>query len=1206
MNTITHAPSGPPTFATAWGERKDSKVLSMKQCASLMLLILTCRAPLTSAQSLVAETPPLTPAEQVTRFHLPPGFEIQLVAQEPDVHKPMNMKFDAHGRLWVTHSLEYPFPAASDEAARDAISVFGDFGPDGRARTVSRFAEHLNIPIGVLPLGEKEAIAWSIPNIYRLTDDDGDGIADQKTIVYGPFGVVDTHGDQNSFTRWIDGWIYANHGFANDSRVKRGGAGDEVIHMQSGNTYRFRPDGSAIEQYSWGQVNPFGLSFDPLGNLFSADCHSSAVSLLLREGYYQSFGKPHDGLGFAPEITHIDHGGTGIAGVVYSTLPEFPPEYRDVLFVGNVITNRIHCDRLKWTGSTPIVTKVEDFLTCDDPWFRPVDIQPGPDGALYVADFYNCIIGHYEVPLTHPKRDRQRGRIWRIVSTGRTGNPSKPIAAAAPMPDLHSLDSHELFELLAHPNLAVRVLVTNFLVDVHAQEAAAMASELLSRDSNPPLQLADAPDAQRNQASHAVWVLQRTQGISQHAAERLLAPAAPPMVQVHAVKALGETAAWQPWHFALIRDALGNADPFVRRAAAEALAKHPAADNLPPLLAALDATDQNDAQLYHEIRIALRDQIRSPEVADGLLALSLSPAHKQQLVAFAATAPTGPAALLIVDEALQGRIGDDILLKALPAAARYVDAPRVDALVAYVGQRFPSDATQQIAAFRALAEGLAERGQPLTDALQTAISDHIHAVIEGDAAVEWYNTPLPGSQATTSPWVPQQRPFADGAAIAMISSLPANGERLGGVLTSPAFELPARLSFWMCGHNGLPDQPDRQLNFVRLVLDDGTEAARSYPPRDDVARRIDWDLAPYAGQRGRLEVVDGITDLDGFAWLAVSRLEPAVISLPDRPVGEKGAARAELIRLAGQHNLTSLTESIARVAAAASETPLARLAATEALLTLDAPRAIASLAKILSDSEFSADVREQAAQQLGQLDRAEARHALVTGLTSAPESIAIVIAASLAGHQDSAVALLEEIQSGHASPGLLLEPIVVERLKSSSLPDVVQRIAALTADLSPTDNRIARLIADRRAAFLAGHFDPEQGRAVFTKSICANCHRIGDTGATIGPALDGIGVRGLDRLLEDTLDPSRNVDAAFRTVTIVTTAGQSLSGFGLREEGANLVLNDAAGKQIRVPLADVEERNPSNLSPMPANVIEQMPEGEYHALMAYLLSLKSN
>ena len=729
----------------------------------------------------------------------------------------------------------------------------------------------MNIPIGVLPLSDKEALAWSIPNICRLVDSDGDGVADKKSVVFGPFGVTDTHGDQNAFTRWIDGWVYANHGFSNDSHVKLGGKGPDVLHMQSGNTYRFRPDGTAIEQYSWGQVNPFGLSFDPLGNLYSADCHSSAVTLLLREGYYQSFGKPHDGLGFAPEITHIDHGGTGIAGVVYSTLPTFPPEYRDVLFVGNVITNRVHCDRLKWTGSTPIVTKVENFLTSDDPWFRPVDLQPGPDGALYVADFYNCIIGHYEVPLTHPKRDRERGRIWRIVYKGRP-HERPSVERKHSMPDLPALDAASLFELLADSNQTVRVLATNYLVDHFPKEAAAMSSKLLSKDLAGSSQDDLHPTPESTQACHAVWLLQRTSGISEPIGRKLFATSEPANVQVHAAKALGETADWLLWQFDVLRAALKNVDPFVRRAAAEALSKHPAVENISPLLALLNATDPQDAQLYHEIRIALRDQLRSPTVADHLLTLKLPPKDRKQLVAFAATAPTGPAAILVFDEALRGRISDEVLAKALPSAARYVDETRVDAMVDILQKGFAGNVIQEISLLRSLAEGMTERGLPLTGKLRSTLSGLIRTTLVDDSKIEWYNTPLPGHQSTPSPWTPQPRTYRDGSSILMMSSLPAGGERLGGVLRSPLFRLPAKLSFWMCGHNGPPGENDRKQNYVRLVLEGGAEIVRSYPPRDDIAHRFDWNLSQYANQSGQVEVVDGMTDLDGFAWIAVSRL----------------------------------------------------------------------------------------------------------------------------------------------------------------------------------------------------------------------------------------------------------------------------------------------------------------------------------------------
>ncbi|MFM8579265.1 MAG: PVC-type heme-binding CxxCH protein, partial [Planctomycetaceae bacterium] len=387
----------------------------------------------------VAPSDALTPHEQQSKFHLPEGFAIELVAAEPDIQKPMNLAFDTRGRLWVTHSVEYPFAVNEGSMPRDGVTVLSDFGPDGRARNAVRFADSLNIPIGVLPIGRgDEAIVWSIPHIWKLADTDGDGRADVREVLYGPFDFVDTHGDQNAFRLGSDGWVYACHGFRNDSKVKIRGRGDVVMELQSGNTYRFRLDGSAIEPVTRGQVNPFGLDIDALGNAFTADCHSRPVTMLLRGGVYESFGKPHDGLGCAPSMTGHDHGSTGIAGVtIYDDSAGFPAEFDGDLFVGNVITNTVHRDRIRWRGSSPWVESPEDFLTCEDWWFRPVDLRLGPDGALYVADFYNCIIGHYEVDLHHPRRDRERGRVWRVVWRG----PARgDVNAPPPFPDLARTD----------------------------------------------------------------------------------------------------------------------------------------------------------------------------------------------------------------------------------------------------------------------------------------------------------------------------------------------------------------------------------------------------------------------------------------------------------------------------------------------------------------------------------------------------------------------------------------------------------------------------------------------------------------------------------------------------------------------------------------------------------------------------------------------
>src|SRR5262249_6187123 len=136
----------------------------------------------------IAPGDPKTPAEERKTFSLPPHFEVQLVASEPDIHKPMNMNFDDRRRLWVTESVEYPSAAKGDARPRDAVKILEDFGPDGRARKITTFADGLNIPIGVLPLpGAKpqDALVYSIPKIYSLRDTEGKGRADRRDALYG-------------------------------------------------------------------------------------------------------------------------------------------------------------------------------------------------------------------------------------------------------------------------------------------------------------------------------------------------------------------------------------------------------------------------------------------------------------------------------------------------------------------------------------------------------------------------------------------------------------------------------------------------------------------------------------------------------------------------------------------------------------------------------------------------------------------------------------------------------------------------------------------------------------------------------------------------------------------------------------------------------------------------------------------------------------
>ena len=549
----------------------------------------------------IAESIPLSAEEQQKKFKLPPGFEIQLVVSDPLIGQPMNLNFDARGRLWITHSIEYPFPAKGDldprgrfktvssHDPRDVITIVGKIGEDGKGSEVSNFTDGLNIPIGHVPLnGGKESLVYSIPNIYHAIDKDGDGKADEKKLLYGRFGNIDTHGMASSFTRWVDGWIYGTHGFANTSKVKD--ASGNITEMNSGNTYRFKEDGSVFEQFTWGMVNPFGMTFDKWGNQYVSDCHSKPLYMMLRGAYYPSFGKPHDGLGYAPQMLKHSHGSTGICGPAFYEAEHFPKEFQGNVFICNPVNGKVNRDTLTQTGSTLIANEQPDFITCEDPWFRPVDAIVGPDGALYIADFYNAIIGHYEVPLTHEKRDRNKGRIWRIVYKGE--EKTKPLATKT---DLSGLDLNELAEKLNSEILNVRVLATNHIVDRFGKTSAEMMNSLLENGTE-------------YQKAHALWVLERTVALSETQILKLM-NASEDLVRTHILKLVAERKSITPKLHKQAVQMLQDENPFARRAAADVLGQHPAVENVRALISAMDKVDGQDSHFHHVAKISLRNHI---------------------------------------------------------------------------------------------------------------------------------------------------------------------------------------------------------------------------------------------------------------------------------------------------------------------------------------------------------------------------------------------------------------------------------------------------------------------------------------------------------------------------------------------------------------------------------------------------------------------
>ncbi len=1128
----------------------------------------------------VRTTEPLPPAEQQAKFKLPPGFEIQLVASEPDINKPMNLAFDATGRLWVTTSIEYPWAAPTNRPARDRLMIFEDFGPDGRARKVTQFADGLNIPIGIYPFRNDEkhwkALVWSIPYIWLLEDTDGDNQADKRTPLYGPFDVSrDTHGNQASFRRGFDGWLYATHGFNNDSHVTaRDGS---HVDLNSGNTYRIRLDGSRIEHHTHGQVNPFGLAWDARGNLYSSDCHSAPIYQLLAGGWYPSFGKPHDGLGFAPVMLEHAHGSTAIDGAFYYNDDLWPADYQDTFMIGNVMTSRLNRDKITFIGSTPKATEQPDFLTTTDPWFRPVDNILGPDGALYIADFYNRIIGHYEVPLTHPGRDRERGRLWRVVYKG--DDEKAKLRNPALAQDLDGLIAE-----LGSPNLTRRLGAMAEIEDRFGRNVV-MKVEAMLDEPKSPLQFV-----------HGLWLLDRLNGDGRKLSSALDHPDA--NVRIHALRILRESKEWDERFEGLSRIlVLQDPDALVRRCAAEALGAHGTFDNLRPLLDSISKAPAADTHLAYVLRKSLRDHLKVPAIFDQVLAKQdWSDADQRAFADVCLAVPTPQAASFLLarlgslSDASSPSLGD-----ALKHAARYAPESDLPKLAEFVRTKFAAQTDFQLALFRAVDQGLQQRGLALPATLKSWGAELVGQLLGGGAASAWSNTSL--EAATENPWDFQDRKRSDGRTVRVLSSL-VRGEQQTGVLRSPEFAAGGRVSFWLCGHDGYPDKPAKKVNAARLRdVATGAVLFEAWPPRNDVATQITWDTAPHAGKRLVLEVTDGDTG-DAYAWLAIGDLEgaPALPSASPRALADRTAGAAEL---AARLGLREVAPKLRELALRSGDSDL-RAAAAKGLAGLNPADAVTALSPLLADGTQPLNVRERLGMILADLNTAESRTAVVAALKDVPYRIQQAWAVALTANRDGAEAFLQAVEKGLASPRILQLTGARNRFQRANPDNWQARIEKLTRELAPPDEAREKLLAARRTAFASAKASATEGQRVFQQN-CLACHQIAGVGGLVGPQLTGIGNRGVERLCEDILDPNRNVDHAFATTTLTLKDGEAVSGLFRREEGELLVLANATGQEFTVPKKDVQERAESKLSLMPDNFGDSIPEADFNHLLAFLL-----
>jgi putative membrane-bound dehydrogenase-like protein len=408
----------------------------------------------------------LPPAEAAAHMTVPPGFRVKLAAGEPQVHQPVAMAFDHRGRLWVAEAYTYPMRAPEGQG-RDKIIIFEDTDGDGTFDSRKVFIEGLNLVSG-LELGFGGVWVGAAPYLLFIADRDGDDRPDDKPrVVLDGFGYQDTHETLNAFNWGPDGWLYGCHGVFTHSRVGKPGTPDDRRVPINAGVWRYHPVQDRFEVFAWGTSNPWGVDFNDYGQAFATACVIPHLWHVVQGArYLRQAGNHFDPHVYADIQTIADHahyagnigdhawwghepvtptatlaagGGHAHCGAMVYLGDNWPREFRNRVFMCNIHGNRVNSDIVERRGSGFRGQHGPDLLVAHDRWFRGINLRAGPDGSVFVIDWYDPNACHRVNPEIW---DRSNGRIYNVA----WGTP-KPVRV-----DLSKLPDAELVRLQLHDN----------------------------------------------------------------------------------------------------------------------------------------------------------------------------------------------------------------------------------------------------------------------------------------------------------------------------------------------------------------------------------------------------------------------------------------------------------------------------------------------------------------------------------------------------------------------------------------------------------------------------------------------------------------------------------------------------------------------------------------------------------------------------------
>ena len=1220
-------------------------------------------------QGNAADSMPKTPEEERATFKVPEGFEVELVAAEDPANgigKFVPIAFDQRGALWTTTALEYPVdgnenPAAADalyaSKAKDKVLIYDrdPKSPTGYASKPRVFAEGLAIPLGVLPY-KNGCYVQHGHDIAFLEDTDADGKADKRTVILTGFCVQVSHLFPHQFMRAPGGWIWMAQGAFNYGKVARPDHPEEAQQFDQTRMAKFRPDGSQFTITSNGPCNIWGLVLNGEGEAFIQEANDFGYPVMSFHEYANYPGCSNaQWKSYAPEFpgtATFKVGGTGLSGLALTDKAgTFPAPWADVMLVANPITNRINAIKMHRDGPRWRLEQMPDFVESSDPWFRPVAISIGPDGCLYIVDWYNKIISHNEVPRNHPDRDKTRGRIWRVKAKA-----AKPFD----VPDFAKLSGDELIAKLGGESLAQSHLAWQTIVDRDDEKTLTALRSIVLDEK--------AASAKRIQAA---WALMGRGELDGKISLSFLA-SPDRNLRREAVNALGQAHESEAV-VKLLAERGADTDPEVRATAIRALAANPSVSaqairevlkfTLEPLATPVAPSTRNGKPI--KVREAYDREF------ERYLVRMFLERHPEAVAKFldsddAKKLPT--EALLLASLALEPKSSAARVAKLLPQLQRPPGQEEVLRLA-----QFP-DEPGVGEALRAILSSATTRG----------------AALESLLAVK---TRLDAKKIT---------PFLTDAATALLTGKDAAGIELGVRLAS-GFALrgaePALVSLAQGGpqsaaalralgeigssQTGLfaklaESSPDALLRDEALAALASSKAADAparvvalYPKLTPSQRRTSLERLS-ATKPGAAAIVSALSD----AKLAASDLDASILDRLQAVLGTNDPALTKLVDKLGALFRPVLSLDGSDAAWSQTNVTLDGPCTIEAWVRLDPEKrkignadGIAGAPGQLDFNFFGETPRVYVFPPLG--DVAVAKKPITpgiwthvastrdakgiwkiyidgeldaTGTKPAPHKIENVriawtstkggtrgalsevrmwnrerTADEIRAMSDRSVAAYGRRQADstrNSEPGARNDgppPSVggYEGLVFASSSGDWGKLQS-GAKIIKTSDYPPILTGDEAAALDAKYAkfrslaekpgDPAKGK--MAALVCSACHLFGTTGGNIGPNLSGVGAMGTEAILRNILQPNAAMEAGYRIYRVEMKSGDLLDAMFVSEDAAALVVRMPGAEDRRIPKSEIRSAKFLRRSLMAEGLLDGMAPEQVSDLFAYLRTLR--